>query len=860
MKKNITKIDILSFLNKKKGLYINNDPIFELLSNYKDIEIFLKEKDKLHLLTLFCFNAKIIHKILYNDEEIIKIKYDEKSNNLPYNCCLDFLIKENPEMINYIYSFDFINNINNERKKIKDKYKLIIMAKCIVDLIINFKGSDEFVEEETGEILENMEKENREVIRNNIDALNNINTDLNEEKIERKNIYELYIIIIKGLIKNRKFVDYNYTINILNQLDLININITMKLINELCEIFNMNESSIADLLILKEEDLFDEKKIDFYYIFLKFILKNQIYIYLYPNLIKIKKIIIKQLKSNQLTINKNNKDYIEKYEYILKNLLDSQFYWNKYINISYLVRKEKLKEIIKYYKEYLFESKKEDIINIEKNINNYGEYNKICEKYLKDYELAREMNIRAPIINFIYNKKNKLTIKIEEKIKNKVESWKRIERMIKGHKLEKMKRKTQQIILNYFNNENNKDIIMKIFDQKDYDFFINESINLNMTKNLNDKIKNENKKELNKKENKLEKTNKKIENEVPINDNKNKIYENNIFIINNEINININKLQKKEELKDKFISTQDCANNKNYNKSFGNNNIIQNLIAPLPVKIEIKYDDKTIANILNKCIINLYINNKKKVIYGKILFGDKYIEITYEKLNEYKEAYSQIKKENILAKNFISFYEFLKQVEERIKKEFVHNYKLRIKLECIKQNENNNIDSNIFNITCLYTFYNPINNNQHIYREENILINGTNSKYQGFEFLINDINSNIYRNIKYKELNQENQIKSEDNTIKNKSNKNENYQIKNFNIFDNNSTNILTKTASYEKILEFDKIIGKQENPVDYIIELADRQYISGSFDSKPILYDNQYIEKIQIKDFKDSPYKITEK
>ena len=96
----------------------------------------------------------------------------------------------------------------------------------------------------------------------------------------------------------------------------------MKIINELCQIFNMNETYITDFLILKEGDLFDEKKIDFYYIFLKFILKNQIYIYLYPNLIKIKKIIIKQLKSNQLTINKNNKDYIEKYEYILKNILE----------------------------------------------------------------------------------------------------------------------------------------------------------------------------------------------------------------------------------------------------------------------------------------------------------------------------------------------------------------------------------------------------------------------------------------------------------------------------------------------------------------------------------------------------------
>ena len=91
----------------------------------------------------------------------------------------------------------------------------------------------------------------------------------------------------------------------------------------------------------------------------------------------------------------------------------------------------------------------------------------------------------------------------------------------------------------------------------------------------------------------------------------------------------------------------------------------------MPVKIEIKVDDKTILNLLN--IINFYNNNKKKVIYDYILFGDNYFEITYKKLNEYKEGYSQIKKENIWAKYFISFYEFLKQAEEGIKKRIFIN-------------------------------------------------------------------------------------------------------------------------------------------------------------------------------------------
>ena len=79
------------------------------------------------------------------------------------------------------------------------------------------------------------------------------------------------------------------------------------------------------------------------------------------------------------------------------------------------------------------------------------------------------------------------------------------------------------------------------------------------------------------------------------------------------------------------------------------------------------------------------------------------------------------------------------------------NYNLRIKLDIRKENYNNNSDST-YNISCLYTFYDPINNSIHKYKDENILINGTNSLNQGFQFMLYQINNECYKNVEYKEF------------------------------------------------------------------------------------------------------------
>ena len=170
-------------------------------------------------------------------------------------------------------------------------------------------------------------------------------------------------------------------------------------------------------------------------------------------------------------------------------------------------------------------------------------------------------------------------------------------------------------------------------------------------------------------------------------------------------------------------------------------------------------------SILLKSIIIFHSNVKGKspyIIYDKILYGDKYNdEISYEKLMEYKEYYLKNEKEKS-NKNFIKFFEFLDEVEERIKNEFKYNYCLLIKMEFNKENnekvienkenkekviENNN--DKLYIINSLFTLYHPINK-KFKYRIENILSDGTCSIYDGFEYMINDINSERFENIEYK--------------------------------------------------------------------------------------------------------------
>lgn len=149
----------------------------------------------------------------------------------------------------------------------------------MVDLINNYEGTDIYDEDKYSEKLNKIENQCKYFIINNIVALKHLNLFYNYDKIISISIDQIYIDIIIALIKQKKFEDFDYITNILNQMEIEKIFITETMYKELHNSFNSNEVYITDYSFTKIEDLFDEKKINFFYILLKYVFKTSFYIY-----------------------------------------------------------------------------------------------------------------------------------------------------------------------------------------------------------------------------------------------------------------------------------------------------------------------------------------------------------------------------------------------------------------------------------------------------------------------------------------------------------------------------------------------------------------------------------------------------
>ena len=806
-------------------IYAAKDPLRNIISNFNDIQSILNAKDDLNTTKLLFFNHIKIHDILYKEEEIIQINYNEYKKGLAYNFYLNLLINENPTIINYSYTIDFIKEVNNERPTKNYEYKIIFHSKCVIDLINNYRQTEEYNYDIDEHALKSIEEENKQMIQKNLNVFyyNKLKYGFNDI-LERK-IDEIYIEIINQLITT-KLDDFDFITNIFEQLELIDIDITGKMLEKLRK--NLNDKKyIKDFYISRIEDLYDEKRINFYFFLVKYVLKWSIFFDSFPFLLKTKKFFLELLKKQIINLySERNKCNIEKIEYIIKKLLDSEYYWQIYLNKKNLI----LKEVLIYYKEYKFETKKEDIkiiegINIKNNNDN-------LEKYMLDYDIAKRLNIRKPIINYLYKTKNNEK-KSEKQINNDVISLNELEKMISEHEFINIKKANQINLFKFFKDSNNKDYLLKIFDEKDYECFIKF-----MEQNINENV----------------------EQKQLINGNKN-IKEKQI---DNKQNIEVGNYSKiLEEIKSTNYKSNSNINNKKDIISNVNKNKIMNLEAPSPY-IKESINNNIIMEFLNKNIILFHIEPHKNnsIIYDKIFLGKYNIEISYEKLMEYKEAYKEAKEKEECAKNFMLFLDYLKQIEYKLKEDFIYKYNLKIKLECNKEIIDNDTNSSPYNITSIYTFYDPIDKSLKRYKDENILIDGINSNNQGFYFLLNDSNSPIYNNLENTESNSTTQIKTL-NTMNAINNKNINDKkkkislINNFRIMDNP---LFTQKASSEKIIEFVNIIGKHNIAAEYFIELSNGFYLSGGCDNTLILYDYQFMEKMKIRELNDWPFKVAEK
>ena len=305
----------------------------KLLSNYDEILKIMNSKKK-DLIDFLYFNRNNIHEILYKEEKIINIEINENNRNLSYYFYLSLLISENKDIINYSYSVDYINDIiNNYQNNIEDNntLKKLIISKILLQIIDNYKNTDKYNEKDENH-LKDIERKNEEIINNNINYLNELKINMDKTYITRENIDIIYIDIINSLLEQKKFNDYEYVSNIFNQMELKRINITEKMIDKLSSVLDIKNNYINEYLINNIDDLSHNNKINFYYILFKYIIKNNIYIYKFPLLIKIRKNIQNILK---LIISENENEklalihksgIIDKINYILERITDSKYY------------------------------------------------------------------------------------------------------------------------------------------------------------------------------------------------------------------------------------------------------------------------------------------------------------------------------------------------------------------------------------------------------------------------------------------------------------------------------------------------------------------------------------------------------
>ena len=406
-----TKLSLLFYSSINSKIKINNDPIPFLLKYDSEIKKFYGCK---YLTKIIYFNMKIFHKLLYEFDMILRID-ENMMNDLSFNYYLILLIKDEAEIINYEFSIMYIKIVNNLKNIIQNKYFNLINAKIVNELLINYKNSNLFNEKQDGDYVSKMEKENIEYIKNSLHILKEINLYLDENDIIGKNIDEFYTDIIVSLIKSNKLSDFDFANNIFKQLDLENIEISFMeseyLFQRIKEALNLNNDYIKKYIIDNYIDFYNIKKINFYYMLFKYIFKSQIYIYHIPLLFNSHKNTIEILRTkNIFNFSISELIKIERIEYVIKKLSDSDYYYNSKYLSKKKITNEQEKEI--YMKMNLLKSSK-FIFNISNKVNKNPQINEIeCiydnnkhisfDEILKLYEEKNDIENKSELnINYV---------------------------------------------------------------------------------------------------------------------------------------------------------------------------------------------------------------------------------------------------------------------------------------------------------------------------------------------------------------------------------------------------------------------------------------------------------------------------
>jgi hypothetical protein len=344
-----TKIYFCYKSTQKSPVENNKDPIFILINDFDSVKELLNNKNEDKMFLFLYFNKEKIHNILYDLEEVIKINEDLyllfSNNNICGLFYFDMLLLDNPESINYIYSIKIIRNLNHLKNDLS-KYKKVILSKLIINLIYNFKGTDEYNEEKYLNELNEIENENSDIIKVNIEVFKEFNCNYDYNDIINSKIDTIYMNIIISLIKLNKFNDYNYYEEILIQLNLESIYITNTIYEGLSKELDVTKNDFLNEYMINDvNNLKNEKIINFYYIIIVKVLKNSIYICKNQFLDENRKELIKLIKyKKDIIINLEiGSDLRDKIKSILKIIYNDYFY-EKYLNVPKIKTPEKKNE------------------------------------------------------------------------------------------------------------------------------------------------------------------------------------------------------------------------------------------------------------------------------------------------------------------------------------------------------------------------------------------------------------------------------------------------------------------------------------------------------------------------------------
>ena len=808
------KGELLLFLSKQQGKLILNDS-FKIFENYEDLMEIIYEVNAQNenIFKFIYFYEQNIHHVLYEFDKIININNFKLKMNFAELFYLDLLISDNVEIVNYTYNFELLINIFqlfNKKYKIGKDYKIALASNILLNLINNYCGTDNYNESINGEEINKMKNELENEINNNLDEFNKL-LNISEENIKKLKIDDLYCKIVISLIKSNNLNDFNSLNNIFKEIELDKINIENKILPSLQEAFEENNEFMEKFIIKTEED-FDEKKINFYFILFKFILKSEFYIYQIPLLLKMKKIIIELIKSNKFKNdnNKFSKEIKDRLRYVLEIFAGSKYYFE--LNKEEI---NKLKTVLIYFKSFYFETKIEDIKKIEEDIKNKNE-NSI---YLNYYKEAVEKNNIYPIIKNLYFISQNKEINSENALQESIKIWKTVYRLIKDRKFGKMRNK--EMYSQYFKNNNNHKLLLNAFTKEDIDSFINyinndkkikkpqfpkEELSFNIIDDISspapaiaintikyDKFQNQEKQN---DDNNLIPNLKKEENKEQA----------------NKLTPQGNKKSKKIDNSGSkiYLNNGDEESKLNQKNNEENNNNNNDEDIDIITNDYFSYIEKDLSESIT---IHLKTNERNKNIEYEKIYGKNNIEIPKNKF-EQTLKYLKVK---------IGLKKFIQEIEYKIKTEFNHRFPLNLKIQ-IQKFSNNNFGA-------IYAFNDPIYKCTYKYKEENILINGTESNLQGFNFLIRDINQERYINLYGID-------KPGNDDAKILMAKNEK-QIPG-----------LYNKASEIEILKIIKIIENNNSYNGFIKEINNEYFIYVNNDNIVVLLDEQFNPVMEIKDY----------